>query len=349
MRVLFLALYPELAASSRYRVHQFLPYLDAAGVQCDVVSPLTNDEWRLHTGPDRKGRAFWYHAKETPRRIAQLFAASRYDIVVIQKAIMTAYVRGMMPLLTSRAKRIVYDIDDAVHLGPPHPLRPPWRFLEDHRQIEKLMRGADLVLAGNEWLVEEARQFAPRVEYFPTVVDAERFSPVKPEPNSFTIGWMGSQSTTTHLAPAIDALRNESNATIRLVGADAAFGELPQAQIVAWSFDREVDELHAFSVGIMPVPESPWTRGKCALKALQYMACGVPCIATPFGAICSIIEHGKNGLFANTTDEWRSAFAHLRDPAERARIGLAARRTVEEHYSLAIAAPRLKYFLESVL
>jgi glycosyltransferase involved in cell wall biosynthesis len=139
-----------------------------------------------------------------------------------------------------------------------------------------------------------------------------------------------------------------SDATVRVVGASAETSGLGAAQHLPWTLDSEVEALQGLSVGLMPLDKTEWARGKCALKALQYMACGVPCIATPFGAVCDMIEDGVNGVFADTEREWRDAIERLRDPALRRRLGEAARATVEERYSLRYAAPRLESHLRSV-
>lgn len=356
MRVLFLTLYPDAAASPRYRVGQFLPYLRAHGVACDVACPLTEPQWRALTGPDRRRRAFWYHYHETPRRLAQLLNSRRYDLVFVQKAVMTAYLRGMTGLLRACARRIVYDIDDAVHIAPPHPLGLPWRFFEDRAQVRKLMALADLTLAGNAWLVEETRKAGGRPIYFPTVVDTERFSPApeartstdgRGRARTFRVGWMGNPSTTACLEPVAEVLSEFPDAAVCLIGADPARVSWSNASVRPWSYDTEVDELRRFSVGIMPQPSTPWMLGKCGLKALQYMACGVPCVASPAGAALEIIRDGENGLLAESPAEWRQAFDRLRDPALRRQLGAAGRATVEERYSLAGAAPRLLALLES--
>jgi len=103
-----------------------------------------------------------------------------------------------------------------------------------------------------------------------------------------------------------------------------------------------------FSVGLLPQRKDSWTRGKCALKALLYMACGVPCIATPYGAALDIIQPGVNGLFADSPEEWHQAIEALREPGARQRMGQAARRTVEEQFSLKGAAPRMRAILEAL-
>jgi glycosyltransferase involved in cell wall biosynthesis len=348
LRVLFLTLYPESAASPRYRVAQFVPYLQAHGVECTVACPLTQEEHSRLTGPDRRVRPFWYHARETPRRLRQLLSARRYDVVVVQKAISTAYIRGMAGLIRGMARRLVYDMDDAVHLAPPHPLRGPWRAFEDRDQIRKLFNQADLVLAGNAWLADQAAEAEGRVALFPTVVDTARFVPASTPPDQYRIGWIGNPSTTPHLAPAAEALGAMRDGEVCLVGAEARRVPFEGADVRAWSLDREVPELQHFSFGIMPLPRDEWVRGKCALKALQYLACGIPCVATPFGAACDILRDGENGLFADSPEAWREAFDRLRDPALRQRLGEAGRAAVEDHYGLDKAAPRMLELLETI-
>ena len=178
MHVLFLTLYPDTAASPRYRVTQFLPYLREAGIECTVAPPMPAESWRRLSGPERQGRALWYHLRETPARITQLLGARRYDVVFVQKALMSAYVRGLPGLLRLAARRVIYDIDDAVHLSPAAPPAPsmvPVRGSRD--QIFKIMRQADRVLAGNRWLMEEAQRAGARAAEFPTVADTRPLHP----------------------------------------------------------------------------------------------------------------------------------------------------------------------------
>jgi len=348
MRVLFLTLYPEAAASPRYRVHQFIPFLEAQGIECTVRAPMDEASWRRLAGPDRQGRAFWYHARETPARFAQVLDAARYDAVFLQKAVMSAYVRGFDRLLCARARKLVYDIDDAVHLAPPHRLRAPWSLLEDRAQIHKIMARADRVLAGNAWLVEASENAGARAEYFPTVVDTDRFVPAFAPPKAFCAGWMGSPSTTPSLALIESGLAGLKPGELILAGADPKQVHCLQARIETWHYDREVALLQQFSVGLMPLPRDEWTRGKCALKALLCMACGVPCIATPRGAAAEIIRHGENGWLADTPADWAEGLEALRDPALRRRLGEAARADVEERFALRHAAPKLKNVLEGL-
>jgi glycosyltransferase involved in cell wall biosynthesis len=348
LSILFLTLYPDSAASPRYRVLQFLPHLRERGFRCTVESAVSERAYANSIAEARNIRPFWYHADETPRRVLQILRARNYDIVFVQKAIMSAYLRGMHSLLRGHAKRLVYDIDDAVHLRPPHPLRGPWKTLEDEQQIARLLNEVDLVLAGNAWLASEMRERAKRVEFFPTVVDTDYFFPAPSPPASMVVGWMGSPSTTPHLHAA-ECLSDLEHVSLRVVGADALRLPWNRVESIPWRRETEVAALRSFSVGIMPLAKDDWTRGKCALKALQYMACGVPCVATPYGAVLDIIADNVNGLFADSSEEWLAAVEWLRDESAHKKIADAGRATVEQHFSLKRAGPKLAELLESVV
>jgi len=127
---------------------------------------------------------------------------------------------------------------------------------------------------------------------------------------------------------------------VLLVGADAEALHW-DARVQAWSYETEVAAVRQFAVGLLPQHKDTWTLGKCALKALIYMACGIPCVATPYGAVLDIIRHGENGLFADAPEQWRDALERLRDPELRRRLGEAGRATVESRFSLRVAAPRM--------
>lgn len=343
MKVLFLTLYPDIAASPRVRVRQFLPALEAQGIKCTVRSALTDEEY----GASLEGRMSnrKYHWLEYKRRCMQMKDAGDFDVVVLQKGITTAYFREMDTILRRNSRKLILDIDDAVHLQPPVQL--PWYAskLTHPGQVRGLFAKADLVLAGNRWLAEEVRAEGGSSEVFPTVVDTDRYQPAQEAPSAFHVGWIGNASTGRQLDIVQNPLANLSDARTTLIGADPAAAS-GIGTCVPWTPETELDLMQSFSVGIMPLEKSEWARGKCAYKALQYMACGVPCVATPFGAVTDIIQHNVNGLFADSDEEWTDAFERLRDPSERKRLGDAGRATVEGSYSLKAQAPKYIEILE---
>lgn len=342
MRVLFLTLYPAAAASARYRVHQFLPALTEAGLECTVVSAVSDTFWGAwHGGAYKGGHAWRYHLHELLRRRGQLRALDGFDRIVVQKSLTSAPVRGLTGALTAHRERLVYDIDDAVHRFPPDRLPRALRAFEGKvTQGSTLMGLARVTLAGNRWLEAETWNAGGHPLHFPTVVDTGHFSPT-PQPDAvYRLGWMGSPSTARHLdliAPCLSSLRDTEVFVIGSGGRRLPFA----SEQKAWVQEQELGDLARFSVGLMPLPRDVWTQGKCGLKALLCMAMGRPVIATPFGAANEIIEHGVSGLLADTEADWRAAIEQLRDPAERQRMGEAARARAEEVYSLKVWAPRM--------
>lgn len=346
LKVLFLTLYPAAAASARYRVHQYLPALAASGMECTVACAVSEAFWIAWHGEAYRGRQAWrYHLHELLRRRAQLRALDGFDRIVVQKAITSAPVRGLMAALTERRGEVIYDIDDAVHRFPPDRLPRALRAFESRApQGQVLMGMARATLAGNRWLESETWNAGGHPVYFPTVVDTARFRPEAQPDSVYRLGWMGSPSTVRHLESLAPVLSEFRDGEIAVVGAGDAPLSFPASR-KAWRLEEETADLARMSVGLMPLPRDVWTQGKCGLKALLCMAMGRPVIATPFGAACEIIEHGVSGLLADTEAEWREAIERLRDPGERARMGAAARTRVEECYSLQVWAPRMDSIL----
>ena len=350
MKVLLLTKYGPKAASSRQRFVQFLPRLEQAGIEC-TLAPLLDDDYLEHkfsSGRGRPGDA----AKAFLARIRALLGAAEYDLAVIQYELLPFVPRGVEAALRGYRMPYVYDFDDAV-----------FHVYDQHRsslvrglfggKIPAVIAGASHVLAGSEYLAAFARKHNASVEMLPTVVDTERYRVRDPARAGapLTVGWIGSPSTATYLREAILPLRSffdGGNATLALVGSGPV--ELPgiPLEIRDWSLDREVDDLRAFDVGIMPLPDTPWARGKCGFKLIQYMACGVPVIASPVGANREIVEHGVNGYLAETPQEWLQALHALaQDPGLGRAMGEAGRRKVEREYSLDYAAPLLARALTS--
>ncbi len=350
MKVLLLTKYGPKAASSRQRFVQFLPRLEQAGIEC-TLAPLLDDEYLEHkfsVGSAPPGAT----AKAFLARIRALLGAGKHDLAVIQYELLPFVPRGVEAALRGYRMPYVYDFDDAVfHVYDQHRSALVRALLGG--KIPEVIAGASHVLAGSEYLAAFARRHNASVEMLPTVVDTERYRVRDPArgDSPLTLGWIGSPSTATYLREAILPLRSffdARNATLALVGSGPV--ELPgiPLEIRDWSLDREVDDVRAFDVGLMPLPDTPWARGKCGFKLIQYMACGVPVIASPVGANRDIVEHGVNGYLARTPQEWLQALHALaKDPESRRAMGEAGRRKVEREYSLDYAAPRLARALTS--
>lgn len=312
-RILFLT-EGKTTPSSRLRVISHLPALRAAGFSVDV--------------------------SDVPRRplarLARLWSLPHYDAVIIQKKLLR---RLEWAILSRKAARFIYDFDDAVMVGPFRAGPDPFRAA----RFEAMLARCALVIAGNEYLAGQAASH-PEVRVIPTGVDlaayrvktADVAMPTRP----VVVGWIGTAGNLRCLDPLRPVLKRlvDEGVPLRLkVVCDRAleWGDVP-IDYAPWTLETESDQLVSFDIGIMPLDDGPWTRGKCGFKLLQYMASGLPAVASPVGVNRSIIQHGENGLLADTPNEWGKALAQLiLHPARRAQLGGAARRTVETQYSLA--------------
>jgi glycosyltransferase involved in cell wall biosynthesis len=353
MNVGFLTLATEGGASPRYRVYQYLPWLERAGIRCTVLPAVSAADSRRLYGTGRRSANAAYQGLELARRLGQLARLRRFDAVVVQKSLLTVGVRGLDLLADAGARRLVVDVDDAVHLCPPHRL-PGWmRLIEDATQPARLIARAEAIVAGSEALAAAIRPLNPEVAVVPTSVDTDRLVPAPEKRGALpVIGWIGSPSTAGYLEALASILRRLASTSpflLRVIGAQPPLLPGVDVEIRPWDADREVADLQTFDVGIMPLPDTPWARGKCGLKAIQYLAAGIPAVCSPVGAASEIVRHGDDGFLAGTPGEWEAALrALLDDPALRARLGASGRRRVEERYSVRANAPRLAAFLEAV-
>jgi glycosyltransferase involved in cell wall biosynthesis len=222
-------------------------------------------------------------------------------------------------------------------------------------KLDRLMARANLVVAGNDYLAARARQAgADRVEIVPTVVDLARY-PIRPSAgrDRLTVGWIGSPGTAVYLDAVKPVLQSLSETMpLKAIAIGAREDQLSGSPFepVEWSEASEVDALRTIDIGIMPLPDTPWERGKCGYKLIQYMALGKPVVASPVGVNARIVRNGVNGFLAATADDWHIALAELAgDAALRAAFGAAGRGDVEKGYALSLQAPRLAAMIETVV
>lgn len=350
MNVLLLSRYGRLGASSRVRSYQYLDYLKTEGVQV-TAEALLDDEYLKGLYANRRPNAARLLSSYV-HRIGSLLQSTTYDLVWIEKEIFPWLPAWPEWLLNVLSVRYIVDYDDAIFHRYDQHANPVVRAILG-KKIDAVMRRARLVTVGNEYLADRARLAgAARVEYLPTVVDLERYSvKAHQQDGRFTIGWIGSPSTQKYvklIQPALAKICEKSDVAVTLVGAGQMEIESVNLRVMPWDERCEVSDIQSFDVGIMPLPDEPWERGKCGYKLIQYMASGVPVVASPVGVNQKIIVHGENGFLAQTTDEWLNALQSLyRDPVLRRKLGDAGRKLVEDRYSLQVTAPRLCSLLRS--
>lgn len=360
MRLLALATYPTRAACTRFRLTAYLPYLARAGVTVDFVPFLTDEVFRDFYGKSSKVEKAWSLSKALARRLALLPRGRRYDAVFVQREAML-----VGPALIERALAellrvpLIFDFDDAIWMTDPaqnkvsaSPLAA--RLLKFPGKTEQIMKRARRVIVGSHHLARWAGARHRDVVVLPTVVPAETWTPLQGRLDGAwvdghavpVIGWVGTHSTATHLdlvLPALTRLAREGRRfKLRLVGASRQLS-IPGVEVesVAWTEAREVADFQQIDVGIAPLVDDEWSRGKCGFKQIQYFACGVPHVGSPVGGAGELTRHDDNGLVATDDDAWHRGLARLLDDrALRARLATSGRRDIERSLSIEAQADR---------
>jgi glycosyltransferase involved in cell wall biosynthesis len=321
------------APSFRHRLAAHMPALEAAGISCEV-----------EVFPRRRYGA---------RVLGRLRRLREHDILVIAKMKLEA---GERALVRRAARRIVYDFDDAIYFAKPdRPGREPDRSPRRVAKFRRMCELADLVIAGNETLAARARAHCRRLEVVPTAIDASAYAPRHEFAGlARTLVWIGMRGNLPYLELVEEAVagvcREFPGLRLRIVseGAPAKF-DAPH-EVVPWAEETEARVLSESDIGLMPLTDDDWTRGKGAFKLLQYMAAGLPSVASPVGMNREVIVDGANGYFAETTAEWFSALRSLvADPDLRKRLGARARRDVEARYDRPAASRRIVGLFQSLL
>ena len=347
MRVLLLSKYPRKGASSRLRSLQYLPYLNSRGI--NVVESSLFDERYLNSLYQSNQRSVLHVGCRYFKRLCVLFTLFRYDVLWIEKEVFPYFPAVVERLLKLMRKPFIVDYDDAIFHNYDLSSNALIRRVLGQK-IDRVMAYASHVVAGNEYLAARAtRAGSTKITIIPTVVDHTRYNPVaSPESKKLIIGWIGSPSTEKYVVairePLIRLCR-EHDARLLLVGAtDGVRSEFDSdlLELQPWSEASEPELISRMDIGIMPLADGPWERGKCGYKLIQYMASGKPVIASPVGVNVDIVNDAACGLLAGDDEGWGAALeAVLSDSTARARLGQQGRAAVEERYSLQAQAPRL--------
>jgi len=334
--ILFLTISGRKGASSRYRVYQFLPYLEGAGYAAAVMPP--------QVGSRGIGGLLARRREEA----AYIDAASRSDVIVIQKRLFNT---GFISRLRRLGKPIVFDFDDSIFTSP----SGDWSIFSRSkvaRRLKCVLRSADLVLAGNRFLAGHAESRGAKVvDVLPTAVDVSGYRAKLHKSGQATFGWIGSSVNHRYLdmlSGVLGRLAGELPDMKLLVVSDRDYGmDGVYVENRRWSEATELDDLLDMDIGLMPLSDDDWTRGKCALKALQYLACGIPAVCSPVGANVEVISPGIEGFLPADESDWFNALLELSsDHEKRNAMGTAGIAKVSRDYSLEAVSRRLKDLLD---
>lgn len=347
MKILFLTKYSSLGASSRYRVYQYLDYFKYKKIKTKV-SPLLTENYLKNIYKGKKISRL-YLFKRFVKRFFVLLEARKYDLVVIQKELFPYVPPFFEPFLKKINKNIIVDYDDAIFVN-----------YENNQllcnKIPTIFRLAKAITAGSRYLANYAYKFNNNVKTIPTVVDLKKYQAKKNysiNNKRIVLGWIGTPLTQKYLFEIKNPLKKLSQKyplLLKCVGSSPNFSiNGVKVENVQWNRKKEIEHILTFDVGIMPLTDNVFSRGKCGLKLIQYMGCGIPSVASSIGANKDILVDGENGFLARSNREWIEKISVLIEDKElRKSLGKNGRETIAKSYSIKITAPKLLTFYKKL-
>ena len=294
MRILILPKYDQSGASSRYRLYNYLPYFEDNNIKC-YCKPLLKSDYIDSLYNKRRGMMFLLQVQSILNRIFfLLFNSAKYDFIIIEKELFPN-VPYFVEFFLLRNSKYTLDFDD--YIATDYKLNPFKRFFLENK-IDQLARKAQLVTVGNHWYFDAIK--SNNLIYLPTVIDLKSYPNVKRnfKTEKVTIVWIGSPSTAKYLSliiPVLERLNKKYSIQLKIIGAKIPIVENLEFFFVDWNMQTEANELSSSDIGIMPLKQTVWENGKCGFKLIQYMACGLPVVASALPANKEIVQDGSNG------------------------------------------------------
>ncbi|SNC67698.1 Glycosyltransferase involved in cell wall bisynthesis [Hymenobacter gelipurpurascens] len=348
MQILFLMPYPTgKAPSQRFRFEQYFGALTSAGHRYHVAPFISDSTWSVLYKPGHQVQKVVGILSGFLRRTTLLFGVSKYDYVFIHREA-SPIGPPIFEWLIAKilGKKIIYDFDDAIWIPNTSEANKIVADIKWNHKVADICRWAYKVSCGNAYLRDYAQQFNPNAVINPTTIDTEHLhNQVRDQqaPGKLVIGWTGTHSTLKYIeqvVPVLAKLEKEFDFEFRVISNQPPELTLRSLVYQPWRKETEIADLLAFHVGLMPLEDDLWAKGKCAFKALQYMALGEPALVSPVGMNTEVVQQDVNGNICNTSDEWEAALRRLlMDPGLRARMGQAARQTIQERYSVVANRP----------
>lgn len=344
-KILFIAAHrPNRSPSQRYRFEQYFDFLKANGFECELSFIIDEKADSIFYSPGNIFSKLNITIKSAFKRWNDIKRSNEFDIIFVQReAFMTGSSFFEKRFAKSKSKtKLVFDFDDSIWLLDTSDANKKWGWLKSAKKTGDIIKVSDLILAGNDYLAEYARTFNSNVKVIPTTVDTDIFYRKSEYLNNekICIGWSGSITTIKHFEQAIPFLRKIKSkygekVYFKVMGDESYTNEELSIKGIPWTEETEVEELSTFDIGIMPLPNDEWVKGKCGLKGLSYMALEVPTIMSDVGVNSQIIEDGKNGLLASSEEQWIEKISQLIESFElRKKLGKEGRNTVIERYSM---------------
>lgn len=347
LKILFVPTGSDLAAATRYRVSQYLPFLSRVGIRYRVFSIISRPMTLLmvHSpkfrGPAKVLYYFFHVLEKTVRAFFLFFLASRYDCIFLQRTTFPFYLEKILALVNNR---IIFDLDDAIFIpdtkgrGIMHRIKESFK----KKEVPAVLRISRHVIVENTYIAEYVKRFCVNISKIIGPIDTKRYRVVNErgrDKNNIVIGWIGSPSTTPYLRMLDNVFKVIShkykNVSFKFIGTERYSLEGVSMIFREWDYSTEIKELEGFDIGIMPMPDDDWSRGKVGIKMLQYMSMGMPTVVSYTSTNAEIIKDGTDGFIVSSEKDWIDILSRLIEEKEtRFRVGGKARNLIEERYSV---------------
>lgn len=346
-KILFIAPYPfDEAPSQRFRFEQYLQELTKNGYETEVHSFLSIKAWRTIYQPGKLLAKFFAMKFSFFRRFVLLFKLRQYHYIFIHReAAMIGPPIFEWFISKVLRRKYIFDFDDAIWLPNYSEANASFHRIKMYKKVEKIIRWADQVVAGNEFLAAYAKQFNPRVKVIPTTIDMDQVKGHRgnPETETMVIGWTGSHTTAQYLheiLPVLDAVHKKQAFTFRVISNQDPKLNRDYVEYIPWRRQSEATDLEVMHIGLMPLTDGEWAQGKCGFKALQYLSLEIPAIVSPVGVNTRIVENGVTGFLCETDEEWIERILQLlTDKTLRSEMGRKGKEYILNHYSKAANLP----------
>lgn len=339
MKILFIIPYSTEGASNRFRVEQYLPYLEKEGIEYDIRPFIFQNFYKILYLKRNYVKKIVCFVVAFFRRILDILRLYKYDVVFIHRESCPFGLPVFEWIIYMFRKPIIFDFDDAIFLENYNPANRFYRFLKFPSKTKAIIKMASRVIVANRFLEEYASKFNPRVYVIPTPIDTQKFNIAERDSNDLTIGWIGSPTTAPYLQlifTVMQRLSERYDFIFKIVGAGKKTS-IPGVKVENWDWKlgREVLDFQSIDIGIYPLPNTIWARGKAGFKAIQYMAVGVPVVASSVGMVREFIQDGVSGFLVDSNDEWFNKISKLIESHKlRINLGIAGRKTIEERFSV---------------
>ena len=341
-KILFLTLHRKgRSPGQRFRHEQYLDYLESEGFEISYSPMLNERQDKIFYGSGKTLLKVGVGISALLKRIKDVFRANRFDYIFIYR---DAFFFGtFFEWLFKKSKaKLIFDFDDSIWLQDKNPNQSFFQKLKNPEKTGKIISFCELTIAGNDYLANYARNHTNNITIIPTTIELNEYVRVDSEKShpGVCIGWSGSFSTIKHFESALEPLRKikdkySDRVYFKVIGDGNYKNEELNIQGLSWKSETEVHDLCEIDIGIMPLPDDDWSKGKCGLKGLQYMALEIPTIMSPVGVNSDIIQDGENGFLAGPSEEWVEKLSLLIENADiRKKVGAAGKKTVENDFSV---------------